>query len=244
MRNQIVILAAGKGKRMGINMPKVLVMAKNKPLILYLLEEVEKISQLAKPVIVVGYKHKQVMDVLGEDYTYAIQKEQLGTAHALLAAKPKVKSENVLVLYGDMPLIKAESLKELLALHFKSGSNVSMLTSEVADFNGQYKSLESFGRIIRKPDHSIVGVVEYKDATDEQKQIKEINPGIYVFKTKWLWENLKKIKNKNNQKEYYLTDIIHIAVSSGQPVKWLRVDPIEVLGVNSPDDLKYVKKLV
>src|SRR5258708_1974174 len=113
MRNQIVILAAGKGARMGQNsVPKVLVMLKNKPLIIYLLEEIEKINQLAKPVVVVGHMHRQVEEVLGGQYTYALQSRQLGTAHALLTAKPKIRAENVLVLYGDMPFVKASSLKE------------------------------------------------------------------------------------------------------------------------------------
>src|SRR5579872_4621873 len=98
MRNQIVILAAGKGTRMGnSNIPKVLVMLKNKPLILYLLEEVEKINQLAKPVVVVGFHGEKVRAVLGDSFSYVNQQDQLGTAHAVMAAKPKIKSENILV---------------------------------------------------------------------------------------------------------------------------------------------------
>ncbi len=131
MRNQIVILAAGKGTRIGGSVPKVLVMLKNKPLILYLLEEIEKINQLAKPVIVVGHKFQEVRDVLGESYLYAIQQEQLGTADAVKAALPKVKAENILVLYGDMPFLKASSLKKLMQLHHKNGAPV-----RCADFVG------------------------------------------------------------------------------------------------------------
>src|SRR6185369_10465409 len=126
MKNQFVILAAGKGTRMGGNIPKVLVMLKNKPLILYVLHEIDKIGQLIKPVVVVGYGAKKVEGVLGNEYLFAFQDKQLGTAHALLAAKRKIKAENIVVLYGDMPFIKAESLKALIKMHFKTGGNISM----------------------------------------------------------------------------------------------------------------------
>ena len=244
MRNQIVILAAGKGTRMGGNIPKVLVMLKSKPLILYVLEEIEKISQLAKPVIVVGFGAGKVQQVLGNDYVYVFQDKQLGTAHALMAAKNKIKAENVLVLYGDMPFIKAESLKELIRMHFKSGSTVTMLTVQTPNFKGIYSSLEHYGRIIRGTFHQVAGVVEFRDASTGQKKIKELNPGIYIFNAKWLWENLKKISNKNSQAEYYLTDIVALAVSQGQKVRSLMVDPKEVLGVNSRDDLAVAERIL
>ncbi len=245
MRNQIVILAAGKGTRMGNpKVPKVLVMLKNKPLILYVLEEMEKINQLAKPVLVVGFGAGKVQQVLGNNYLYAFQDKQLGTAHALQAAKNKVKAENILVLYGDMPFIKAESLKDLIKQHFKSGSKVSMLTAETKNFKGGNVSLEHYGRIIRSPVGDIAGIVEYKDATDVQRKLKEVNPGIYMFQTKWLWENLKKIENKNKQNEYYLTDIVQIALSQGEKINSILVDTKEVLGINSREDLQIAEQLL
>ncbi len=244
MRNQIVILAAGKGSRMGGNVPKVLVMLKNKPLILYTLEEIEKINQLAKPVVVVGYGAEKVKAILGDGFLYALQEEQLGTAHALLSAKRKVKAENILVLYGDMPLIKAESLKKLIATHFKNNSKISMLTATVKNFSGVNSSLEHFGRIIRDNSRKISAVVEFKDASLHQRKIKEVNPGIYMFNTKWLWENLAKVGNKNSQKEYYLTDIISLAIADKQRVYSVAVEPKEVLGINSREDLKIVEKIL
>ncbi len=244
MRNQIVILAAGKGTRMGGDVPKVLVMLKNKPLILHLLDEVEKVHQLAKPIIVVGYMYNQVRQVLGDGYTYAIQDKQLGTAHALLAAKHKAVGENILALYGDAPFIKASSLKALISLHFKSGSKISMLTARVPNFAGVYKSLEHAGRIIRDTKHGIISIVEFKDASTHQKKIKEINPGIYIFNSKWLWKNLEKIQNKNSQKEYYLTDIISLGISQGEAVKSILIDPKEVLGVNSREDLALAERIL
>ncbi len=246
MKNQFVILAAGKGTRMGPNpVPKVLTMLNHKPLILYVLEEIEKVGQLAKPVVVTGFKHKEVEAVLGDGFLYAFQEKQLGTAHALMAARRKVRAENVVVLYGDMPFIQADSLKELVRMHFKTGSNISMLTSQVENYRAPFSSLEHYGRILREPaGHDIVGIVEFKDATDAQRKIREVNPGIYMFNAKWLWENLKHIGNKNAQSEYYLTDIAKVAIESGQKIHSLMIDPKEVLGVNSREDLAIAEKVL
>jgi len=243
MRDQIVILAAGKGTRMGGAVPKVLAMLKNKPLILYVLEEIEKINQLAKPIIVVGYKSEKVKAVVGEDFIYSIQDKQLGTAHALLAAKHKVIGENILVLYGDMPLVKSSTLKKLLTMHHAAHTNISMLTTIVPNFEGIYKSLNHSGRIERQ-NGKLTKIVEYKDASAKQKEILELNAGVYVFNAKWLWENIERIKNTNAQAEYYLTDIVEIAIAAGEKVKDMQADGEEIVGVNSPEDLKLVEKLV
>lgn len=244
MRNQIVILAGGKGTRMGGSLPKVLVMLKNKPLILYLLEEVEKVNQLIKPVVVVGYKAGMVKTVLGDDYTYAFQKEQLGTAHALMAAKRYVKGKNVLVLYGDHPFIKAKSLSSLIKLHHQKGGNISMFTTTVPHFRGAYAPFESFARIIRDTNKKISRIVEYKDTSTSQKKIKEVNPGMYMFNSVWLWKNLDKIKNQNAQGEYYLTDIIELAIKQGEKIENILVDAKEVIGVNTTEDLKIAENLI
>lgn len=245
MKNQIVILAAGKGTRMGGSMPKVLVMLKNKPLILYLLEEVEKVSQLVKPVVVVGYKKNLVMDVLGGGYTYAVQEEQLGTANALLSAKRKVKADNILVLNGDHPFTKAESLKALIEIHFKAGAKISMLTTQVENFSGKNKPLEHYGRIVRDPvTHNIAAVIEYKDANEAQRKTKELNINIYMFNTKWLWENLQKVGNKNAQREFLITDIVNIAARAGEIVHSIMVEPQEAIGINSREDLEVAEKIL
>lgn len=229
---------------MGGNVPKVLVMLKNKPLILYTLEEIEKISQLAKPVVVVGYGAEKVKAILGDGFLYAFQEQQLGTANALLASKRKVKADNILVLYGDMPFIKSNSLKALISAHFKNRSKISMLTATVKNFAGPYSSLEHFGRIVRDNRRSIAAIVEYKDASLHQRKIKEVNPGIYMFNTKWLWENLAKIKNNNAQKEYYLTDIVAFSIADGQKVCSVSIEPKEVLGINSREDLVTAEKII
>jgi bifunctional UDP-N-acetylglucosamine pyrophosphorylase / glucosamine-1-phosphate N-acetyltransferase len=244
MTNQIVILAGGKGTRMKSgNVPKVLVMLKQKPLILHLLHELEKIRQLAKPVVVVGYKYQDVKAVLGEDYTYAFQSQQLGTAHALECAKPKVKAKNILVLYGDMPFIKAKSLKTLLALHLKKNAKISICTTEVKDFRGKYESMKHFGKIVRNSQGKIAKIVEYKNASVGQKKITEVNPGIYMFNTEWLWQALKGIKTNSVSGEYYLTDIVAVAINQGLEVFNSHIEPLEVIGVNTKEDLAVAEKV-
>lgn len=244
MRNQIVILAAGKGVRMGVNdMPKVLVMLKAKPIILYLLEEIEKIHQLAKPVIVVGYMAEKVRAVLGDGFEYAFQNQQLGTAHAVMAAEKYLKADSVLVLYGDMPFITAESLKKLMRLHHEQKAAITMFTSTVNDFNA-YASLAHFGRIIRDSYGNIVKITEYKDASIEERKIREVNPGIYMFNSRWLKNNIHEVKNKNAQGEFYLTDMVELAIANGQQIQSLSISPREVLGINSPEELHHAEELL
>jgi bifunctional UDP-N-acetylglucosamine pyrophosphorylase / glucosamine-1-phosphate N-acetyltransferase len=245
VKNQFVILAAGKGTRMGAsNTPKVLIMLKEKPVILYLIDELEKINQLIKPVVVTGYMARKVEGVLGNDFLYAYQDKQLGTAHALIAAKRKIKAENILVLYGDMPFIKAETLSRLIGMHLHSGNKISICTAQAENFKGNNEDFKSFGRILRDPvSHSIIGIVEAKDADENQKKIKEVNAGIYMFKTKWLWENISKIQNQNAQKEFYLTDIVGLAISQKQTVNSLMIDSKEAFGINSKEDLEFAEKM-
>ncbi len=236
MRNQILILAAGKGARMGSDIPKVLISLNQKPIILHLLHELEKINQLAKPIVVVGFRYQDVKTILGDGYTYALQERQLGTGHAVMAAKGQIKAENILVLYGDMPFIKAESLKKLMHLHHDQSANISMFTTKVENFIA-LPSLLHFGRIIRSSNGSIIKITEYKDATATERDICELNPGIYMFNTKWLFSNIHQIKNTNAQKEYYLTDIAELAIATGEKIHSLPINPKEVLGINNIQDL-------
>lgn len=244
MRNQIVILAAGQGKRMGSgDIPKVLIMLNQKPLILHLLEEIEKINQLAKPVVVVGYKHFAVRAVLGDGFLYAVQDNQLGTAHAVMSAKSQVSAENILVLYGDMPFIRAESLQSLMRLHHEKNSHLSMFTTTVNNY-ADYPSANTFGRIIRDEAGSLIKITEYKDATESERFIREVNPGIYMFNTEWLWNTIPKIHNKNFQEEYYLTDMVEMAIQDGKPIYSLPISPEEVLGINTPEELALAEKIL
>ncbi len=238
MNARAIVLAAGKGTRMNHpDLPKVLVMFKQKPLILHLLEEIGKINQLAKPVVVVGYKHNQVQQVLGHDYIYALQQQQLGTGHAVMCAEGSITGDNILVLYGDMPFINADSLKKLMRLHHEQQASISMLTTTVNDFS-QFPSHYHYGRIIRDTHGNIIKITEFKDASPEERNIREVNPGIYMFNTEWLFAHIHSMQNKNTQSEYYLTDIVEIAIADGQRIESLAINPREVVGINSPEELK------
>ncbi len=243
MDTQIVILAAGKGRRMGnVDLPKVLFPLHGKPLILPLLEQVNKINK-QPPVIVVGFKRGEVMKTLGPRYTYAFQKEQLGTAHAVWCAKSKISSKNILVLYGDMPFMKATSMEKLINLHQDQKPVISLFTSFVPDFKGARASLDNYGRIIRDNYGNIVKITEYKDATEQERKIKEVNPGIYVFNTEWLWSHIDLINNSNAQNEFYLTDIIEVAISESFPIKSIPIGPAEVIGINTLGQLELGHKI-
>lgn len=242
---QPIILAAGKGTRMNTALPKVLVRLKNKPLIQHLLDSVKLIPTKFLPIIVVGYKYELVQSYLGPNYNYiyAFQQGQLGTGHAVAAAKDKVTADNIIVLFGDMPYIKAESIKKLIALHESNDSPISMFTSIVPNFQNEFATFNSFGRIIRDQDNKISDIVEFVDASDDQRKIKEVNPSIYIFKTKWLWENIDKIL-KNKHGEFYLTDIINIAKKQSVEIESLTIDPLEVFGINTPEHLRQAEMLI
>ncbi len=244
METQIVILAAGKGTRMETeDLPKVLMPLKGKPVISFLLEELEKLPHIPKPIIVVGFKHALVEEAFGATYPYALQEEQLGTAHAVWAARSKVTAKNILVLYGDMPFIRASSLKKIIELHKSQNPVLSMFTTHVPNFDGMYESMSGFGRIIRNEYGSIIKITENKDASDAEKKILEVNPGIYMFSTEWLWRNISHIQNNNAQGEYYLPDMVEIAIAEQERIESIPIGPEEVFGINTKMHLEQANKL-
>lgn len=245
MSQQIVILAAGRGTRMGVDMPKVLLpLREGQPVISHLLEGIKDVSQDTAPIIVVGFQEELVKETLGDSYIYVTQFDQKGTAHAALSAKPVVTAENVIVLNGDMPFISKHTLNNLSEQHTANSAKVSMLTCELPNFEGDYANFISYGRIVRDAEGHIVKVQEYKDCNDEQKQITEVNTGEYMFNSAWLWDKLEQIGSSNSQHEFYLTDIVEIALADGQKIQSLPVAPEEIYGINTPDNLVYAKSLL
>ena len=239
---QIVILAAGKGKRMQGENPKVLAPLRGRHMISHLLDSVKK-AWKGKPIIIVGHLAEMVKTELGESYSYVLQSEQLGTGHAVLCAEDECKgAELIVVLSGDQPFISEETIKNLISKHLASGSEITFTTTEVTDFNDWRKAFSGFGRVMRDSGE-VVGIREYKDATEEEKNIKEVNAGCYIFTAKWLWENLKKIKNQNAQKEYYLTDLFKIAHENNNKIETIKINPKEALGANSKEELEILENL-
>lgn len=235
-----VILAAGKGTRMKSDIPKVLHQIRGKPMIHYVVKTVESL-RCASVVVVVGFQEEKVREVLnGKKVNFVLQKEQLGTGHAVLQTEDAVKnSENdVLVLYGDMPLVKPQTLKEFIDDHISTDSKLSVITTNM-------ENPSNYGRVVRDDDFRIMKIVEEKDASEEEKNIKEINTGIYCVNKNFLFSTLRRLKPENRQGEYYLTDIIAKAVEKGIEVNSFRVnDEREFMGINTIDDLKMVEELI
>ncbi|HAS80646.1 MAG: Bifunctional protein GlmU [Candidatus Nomurabacteria bacterium GW2011_GWE1_32_28] len=240
---KIIILAGGKGKRMQSDLPKVLIKLNGKPLIKYILNSVKKAFN-KKPIAVIGNKAELVKSELKDSCFYAIQKEQLGTGHAVSCTKEYCKdAEHIIILSGDQPLISPETLKNLLKKHLEVKTKITFTTTEVCDFDNWRKSFIAFGRIIRK-NGEITAIREYRDASEEEKLIKEVNAGSYAFDAKWLWKNLEKINNKNIQNEYYLTDLLHIASLEKEKIEAIQIESHEALGANTKEELEILEEFV
>ncbi|MBV9493764.1 MAG: bifunctional UDP-N-acetylglucosamine diphosphorylase/glucosamine-1-phosphate N-acetyltransferase GlmU [Acidobacteria bacterium] len=230
----VIILAAGLGTRMKSATIKVLHRAAGRPIIDYVLDLACDLSE-QPPVVVVGHQKEAVQKAIGDRARFAVQEQQLGTGHAVMQAASAITRDKVLVLSGDVPLTRLETLRRLIDEHDRNGNALTLLTMKLAN-------PASYGRILRDGDNSVIAIVEAKDATPEQKQIDEVNAGIYVFDSAPLVENLRNLSTDNAQGEYYLTDVLGMLRNSGQRVGAVIVDdPVEALGVNSRSDLANVE---
>lgn len=222
----VVTLAAGKGSRMKSDLPKVLHKLAGKPMLAHVLGSASGLAN-AKLHVVIGHGAEAVKEqITNFPITWALQSEQKGTGHAVAQAMPAVDPEaTVLVLYGDVPLIRNETLQQLLD-ESHDGNALSLLTVELTDPSG-------YGRIVRDNAGNIQAIVEHKDATDLQRQIREVNTGILAVSAKLLNQWLPQLSSNNAQGEYYLTDIIAMAVANGVSVRAIHPqDEFEVQGVN------------
>jgi bifunctional UDP-N-acetylglucosamine pyrophosphorylase/glucosamine-1-phosphate N-acetyltransferase len=234
-----VILAAGKGTRMKSKLYKVLHPVCGKPMVQHVIDQVSKLN-IEEIVTIIGHGAEKVKAQLGSSSLYALQEEQLGTAHAVMQAEAHLASKKgtTLVVCGDTPLIKAETMEALLKQHETQGAKASVLTATVEDPTG-------YGRIIRNAEGFVEKIVEHKDATDEEKKVKEINTGTYCFDNEALFSALKKVSNDNAQGEYYLPDVIEILKSQGEIVTAYQTEDFEeTLGVNDRVALSQAEKIM
>ncbi|MDO8659900.1 MAG: NTP transferase domain-containing protein [Candidatus Parcubacteria bacterium] len=244
---KIIILAAGQGTRMASEEPKALAMLKGKPFIQHILDTIKKLDPSIKPILVVGHKKERIKEILGEKYNYVEQKEQLGTGHAVMSARKAIEGEheNILVLYTDQPLVSETTLKRIIEKHIEKKPTITLATVVIDDFEDWRIKLNHYGRIIRGTDGLVKSIVEFKDATDAEKKIRELNPAFYVFDAKWLWENIDKLKNENSKKEFYLTEIVKMAFEQNKRIETVPVAGIiEALQPNSKEELDILEKLI
>ena len=236
----VIILAAGKGTRMQTSLAKVLLPVAGRPLLHYVLDLSSRLDP-ARTIVVVGHQADQVRKAFADwEVEFVVQREQLGTGHA--AQQAKLKLENfegqVLVLCGDMPLLRPKTMLQVVEGHRRSGVKCTVLTLKNS-------GCHDFGRIIRDGNGSILKIVELKDASESEKKVDEFNSGVYCFDNGLFFKALAHVGPDNVQKEYYLTDTIEYLVRNGYPVQAIQTkDANEILGINSPDDLNQAERLL
>ncbi|MFL5735108.1 MAG: NTP transferase domain-containing protein, partial [Chloroflexia bacterium] len=256
----VVVLAAGLGKRMVSQQSKVLHPLAGLPLAAHVLRALAPLSP-SRTVLVVGHGAEQVQDALGHNYgdgnlplEYALQSEQLGTGHAVLMAAHLLQEHQgpVLVMYGDTPLLRTETLSALLARHRQMSAFLTVLTCIASDPTG-------YGRVLRDQNGNLMGVVEERAATLVQRAISEVNSGVYLFDSDWLWSHLDMVQ-LNAQGEYYLTDLVGMAIEEERLRRPVRSDGTrrgpsgvitftlegldETMGINSRNQLALAEKMV
>lgn len=235
----VIVLAAGEGKRMKSRYAKPLMPVCGKPMINHILDELESLAP-ERVVVVVGSRREQIVAALAQrEVQFAVQHPQLGTGHAVQCAESLLEDfdGDVLVTYGDVPLLRATTLLSLLQAHRRSGAACTVLSAIQEDPTG-------YGRVVRDDSGRIVSIVEEKDADEATQAIREINTGVYAFKARLLFEALRRVEPANAQGEYYLTDVVAVLGQDGLLVESLPIDdPNEVLGVNDRVQLAQVEAL-
>ena len=248
-----VVLAAGKGTRMRSTLPKVLHPLAGLPLLAHVLNAVEAIPatplfapfaariETHRPIVVPGHQAEQVEAAFGQRCIYALQKEQLGTAHAVLAAQDAVDSldplpDTVLVCYGDTPLLSSELLARVLVEHHASKATITFLTA-ITDEPTDY------GRIVRDGNGQVREIVELKRATEEQKRIREVNSGVYCFDRQWLWPTLQLLP-RNAAGEFFLTDVIVRASAQGRKIATVSGSLEDAMGINDRVQLAHAEQIL
>ncbi len=243
---RVVILAAGKGTRMKSDLPKPLIKVLGESMIERLVRSVKESGVDETPVVVVGaWSEGMFRNVLKGEVEYAVQDEQLGTGHALRCAKEVIDGvDRVVVLYGDHPFIRPEVIQRLVGIQNEHPDSVAMLTAKVPNFEENFSTFVRWGRILRNDEGRVIAIREAKDATADELAVMEVNPAIFAFPARWAWERLENLKNTNASGEYYLTDLIGVAMSEGVPIVTADADPMDVVGINSPEELAKAEEMM
>ncbi|WP_080831656.1 bifunctional UDP-N-acetylglucosamine diphosphorylase/glucosamine-1-phosphate N-acetyltransferase GlmU [Cohnella massiliensis] len=239
MARMAIVLAAGQGKRMKSKLYKVLHPVCGKPMVRHVLDAVGQ-ANCERAVVVVGHGAETVRARLGDSVEYALQAEQLGTGHAVMQTRSLLADADgvTVVVCGDTPLVTAATIEALISLHEREGAAATVMTAEMADPTG-------YGRIVRGPDGGVLRIVEQKDCSPEEAQIREINTGTYCFDNRKLFAALERVTNENAQGEYYLTDVFGILKQQGDRIAaYMTDDPAEAIGVNDRVALGEAERLM
>ena len=236
MKKYALVLAAGKGTRMRTELPKCAFPILGKPMIEYIVENLER-SQIDEIVTIVGHKKEVLMDILGERVSYAVQAEQLGTGHAALSAEPILgdKEGITFILPGDMPLMEYPIMDKIIRAHEEMGNDLTIVTM-MMDYP------KGYGRIVRDEYGTVTSIVEENDCTESQKDIKEVNSSVYVVNNKVLYESLKKITRNERKGEYYLTDIVSIMHQNYKVNTFIVRNPLITMGINDLYNISIAEK--
>ena len=242
--NQIraIIPAAGKGKRLqkiSGDLPKAMFRVGNRPMLEIVLENIGFISQ-KNVCIVVGCGKEKIIEHFGDDYLYVEQKQQLGTGHAVMECADAFRDfdGSVLVTFGDMPLFRREEMEKMCAQHVDNGADCTLMTAENPE-------LTMWARVTRDEKGAFAAIVEGKDCTPEQAQIKELFSGVMVFNSRSLFEILHQVGCANAQKEYYLTEVPELMVKQGLKVEtYFTKDGDDLRGINTPEDLEACERIL
>lgn len=245
----VVILAAGKGTRMGNgDLPKVLHPLAGEPLIAHLLRAVRASGVTRRPIVVVGYKKEEVIPVCLAAHPGAQcvwQKEQRGTGDAArvgVEAYGRTLPSQIVVMNGDQPLVRPETIAALLRLHARASAPIAMATITVPHFDEWYGAFKSFSRILRDANGELLRTVEAYEAAPQELTVREVNPQLYCFSGAWLATYLR-LLHAHDTGEYHLPDLLGIAAAEGSSIATMAVEPEECLGVNTPDDLRAAEAL-
>lgn len=236
MKKYAIILAAGNGTRMNISIPKGAIDFFGKTIIERIVEQCEK-NNFDEIIVVVGYKKEIIMNILGDRVTYVIQEKQIGTANAVMSCYDYFRDKEgiCVILPSDIPLIDDRTLYKFMKVHYMTNSSLTILSTFVKEEN-------QYGRIYRK-EGFLKRIIEYKDATIEERKIEEVNSGIYCVDTKLLFKELSNITNINKTNEFYITDLLEIFEKKYKVNCYLLMDNTILMGVNSQEELQNAKNI-
>ncbi|MGH7797005.1 MAG: bifunctional UDP-N-acetylglucosamine diphosphorylase/glucosamine-1-phosphate N-acetyltransferase GlmU [Candidatus Binatia bacterium] len=234
----VILMAAGQGTRMRSSLPKVLHPVCGKPLFLHALTTARELHP-NRIALVIGHGAERVRQAYAaNDVSWVVQEQQLGTGHAVLSARNVFHdfSGDIVILSGDVPLIRASTLRAMIEHHRRQRAALTLLTAFL-------DQPEGYGRILRRARGALIGIVEEKDASDEQRKIREVNAGVYVVSAPFVFAALSRVKNHNRQGEYYLPDVAAIGLDQGKIIETARVeDAREMMGVNTREELAFMEK--